>query len=592
VALPLLTAAAIAAAGHLLHPRVDDLVAIVVAAATTVICAVVLVQSAASTQLHWFGGWRPRDGVALGISFVVDPIAAGLALLAAVLVTASLVFSWRYFDEAGKLYPVLVLVFLGGVCGFAYTGDLFNLFVFFELMGIAAFALTAFNAEEAGPVQGAFNFAVTNSIGAFLVLTGIALLYGRTGALNLAQLGESLSARRADGLVIVAFTLLACGFLVKAAAVPFHFWLPDAYAVAPAPICALFAGVMSDLGLYALARVYWTVFSGPLAEHAGSIRAVLLGVAVVTLLVGSAMCLAQRHLKRLLAHSTVAHTGLFLVGIATLDPRGTAGTALWVVSHGLLKGALFLAAGIVLNELGDVDELRLRGRGRELRVAAAVFVLGALGLAGLPFVGSFGGHSLVEEAARGVGHGWAVAVLVLGSAVTCGAILRAAARIFLGWGAAEDPLLSPEPPEEPAGEPRRASRPLMNAAALALLVLGLLLSVVPGLEQGAEAAAERFQQREGYAAVVLRGAHEFHSALPFELKTPTLTSVLLGLLTAGVAIAVAAASLRPRSRSVNDLLARPLAPLRLLHSGVVTDYVAWTTLGTAALGALFALLLR
>jgi multicomponent Na+:H+ antiporter subunit D len=571
---------------------VDDIAAILTAAATTAICSVVLVRSSSSTQLHWFGGWQPRRGVALGIDFAVDPIGAGLALLASVLVTAALVFSWRYFDEAGKLFHVLVLVFLGGMCGFAYTGDLFNLFVFFELMGIAAFALTAFNVEETGPVQGALNFAITNTVGALLVLTGIALLYGRTGALNLAQLGNALAGREADGLVVVSFTLLACGFLVKAAAFPFHFWLPDAYAVAPAPVCALFAGVMSDLGLYALARVYWTVFSGPLGAHADAIRAVLLGVGVATALVGSTMCLVQRHVKRLLAHSTVAHTGLFLVGIATLDPKGTAGAALWIVSHGLLKGALFFAAGIVLNELGDADELRLRGRGRELRVAGVVFALGALGLAGLPFVGSFSGHSLVEEAVRGVGAGWSVAVLVVASAVTSGAILRAAARIFLGWGADEDPLLSPEPREDPAGEPRRAARPLMNAAALALLALGLAVSVVPGLEHAAESAADSFQNREGYAAVVLRGAVEFHESVPVEVPIAPASSILLGLLSAAGAVGVAALALRPRRRRVNEALARPLAPLKAIHSGVVTDYVAWTTFGTALVGGLFALLLR
>src|SRR5207302_9358664 len=143
----------------------------------------------------------------------------------------------------------LMLVFLGSMVVFALSSDLFNLFVFFELMSTAAFALTGYRIEHRAVLQGAINFAVVNSIGAFFLLFGIGLLYARTGALNLAQIGRSLAGERPDGLVLVSFLLVTAGFLVKAGVVPFHFWLADAYAVAPAPVCALYSGVMSDLGL-------------------------------------------------------------------------------------------------------------------------------------------------------------------------------------------------------------------------------------------------------------------------------------------------------------------------------------------------------
>src|SRR5207302_7083361 len=125
-------------------------------------------------------------------------------------------------------------------------------------------------------LQGAINFAAVNTVAAFLVLTGIALLYGRTGALNLAQIGRALPA--ADGLVIVAFVLIACGFLVKGAMVPFHFWLADAHAVAPTPVCIIFSGVMVEAGLYAVARIYGTVFGGALAAHEARGRGLPLAV--------------------------------------------------------------------------------------------------------------------------------------------------------------------------------------------------------------------------------------------------------------------------------------------------------------------------
>ena len=129
-----------------------------------------------------------------------------------------------------------MLVFLAAMAGFCLSGDLFNLFVFFELMGAAAYALTGYKVEAQGPLEGALNFAVTNSVGAFLALTGLTLLYARTGALNLAQIGRALSGHPADGLVITAFVLLTAGLLIKGAVVPFHFWLDDAHAVAPTPV--------------------------------------------------------------------------------------------------------------------------------------------------------------------------------------------------------------------------------------------------------------------------------------------------------------------------------------------------------------------
>src|SRR5919204_3800140 len=384
VAIPLVGAAFLTATGHFLGRRADDLVGIATAAAVTVISTLLILRSLDHDLVYWFGGWTPRHGIALGVAFDVEPISAGLAALAGALMTASFVFAWRYFDEVGTLFHVLMLVFLAAMSGFALSGDLFNMFVFFELMSVCAFALTGYAVEHRAPLQGAVNFAVTNTIGALLVLFGIALLYGRTGALNLAQIGRALEGKGSDGLVLIAFALLLCGFLVKAGAVPFHFWLSDAYAVAPIPVCVLLSGVMSDLGLHAVGRVYWPVFSGVFAAHTGSLRAILVGAGVVTALVGGAMAFFQRDLKRLLAFVTIAHVGIFLAGVGLLTARGLAGTTLYVVADGFVKGALFLAVGILIRRAGSGDELRLRGRGGIAPMAGVVFVVGGLATAGLP----------------------------------------------------------------------------------------------------------------------------------------------------------------------------------------------------------------
>src|SRR5439155_25820386 len=139
--------------------------------------------------VDWFSGWRPTKGIALGISFTIDAVGAGLAVLVAVLMVAALTISWRYFEDViVHRFQVLMLVFLGAMVGFSLSGDLFNLFVFFELMSTSAYALTGYKVESTSPIEGALNFAISNSIGGYTMLLGIGLLYARTGALNLAQI--------------------------------------------------------------------------------------------------------------------------------------------------------------------------------------------------------------------------------------------------------------------------------------------------------------------------------------------------------------------------------------------------------------------
>ena len=173
LALPLLAASFLAAVNRHVPRWLADTVALLVSIATCVSCALLMLQSAQQTLVYWFGGWAPRSGAAIGISFVIDPFGAGLAAFAAALVTVALIFSLRYFDSVGNLYHVLMMAFLGAMCAFCLTGDLFNLFVWFELMSAAAFALCGYKTEQAGPLEGSLNFAITNTIGAFLVLSGM-----------------------------------------------------------------------------------------------------------------------------------------------------------------------------------------------------------------------------------------------------------------------------------------------------------------------------------------------------------------------------------------------------------------------------------
>jgi multicomponent Na+:H+ antiporter subunit D len=405
--LPLLVAAAISALNMLLHGkrRVLDAVAIVTAAVVAAVLAVIMARTAHGDEVYWFAGFRPSHGIAIGIDFAAGPLSAGLACLAAVLVVAAMIFSWRYFERVATYYHVLMLTFMAGMVGFCLTGDIFDLFVWFELMGVSAYALTAYRPEERGSIQGALNFAITNSVGAYLSLSGIAIIYGRTGALNMAQIGAGIARHRPDRLVVVAFVLIITGFLIKGAIVPFHFWLADAHAVAPTPVCVLLSGVMVELGLYAIARVYWSMFGDALG-HRAVITGTFLALGLLTAVAGALFCFRERHLKRLLAFSTISHAGMFLTGIALLTPLGLAGAAVYVAGHALVKASLFLCVGIVLHRLGSVNETWLHGRGRRLRVTGVVFTLASFGLADMPPFATFLGKGWIEASGSSHGRAW------------------------------------------------------------------------------------------------------------------------------------------------------------------------------------------
>ena len=603
VAVPLLTAAAVSAARPLLgdRRRVPDAVAIGAAASVAVMLVIIMVRTAGGDQVYWFGGFRPAGGIAIGIDFEAGSLSAGLASMAAVLVTAAMTFSWRYFQRVATYYHALMLIFLAGMTGFCLTGDIFDMFVWFELMGVAAYALTAYRPEERGPLQGALNFAVTNSVGAYLSLSGIALIYGRTGALNMAQIGAHIGRQPPDGLVAVAFVLIISGLLIKSATVPFHFWLADAHAVAPTPVCVLLSGVMVELGLYGIARVYWSMF-GQALGHRAAISHVFLALGVLTAVVGALFCFRERHIKRLLAFSTISHAGMFLAGIALLTPLGLAGAAVYVIGHGLVKAALFLCTGIVLHRLGSVNETWLHGRGRHLRATGVVFTLAAFGLADLPPFATFLGKGFIDESAWAHGLPWVTGVFIACSVLAGGAVLRVAGGVFYGLGDAptEDPdmaeMAAEETSETESGKQRTPLTMIIPPAVLVACaaVIGLITQLGPTVQ----AAAIRFEDQAGYDATVLAGAHVAHPAAPAAAESTSLTvsAVLTGTGSAIGALVLAFLALYwrrlPLLRRGYEPGAGLTAPIQRFQSGVINDYVTWIVLGLAAIGGALALIIR
>ncbi|MGH8979907.1 MAG: complex I subunit 5 family protein [Acidimicrobiales bacterium] len=585
--------------GRVVPRLVVDIVAIVFAAATLALLCAVFAAATSGRVVDWAAGWAPHHGDSVGIVLVADPVGAAIAMSAAFLMVLALLYSAGHIDSVHGHFHCLMLLFLGGMVGLALSGDIFDMFGFFELMGAATYGLTGIKVEEEASLQGALNFGIVNSLGAYVTLMGIGLLFARTGRLDLPGLGLDLQGHPPDALVICAFCLVVTGFLVKAAVVPFHFWLADAHAVAPSPVCLLFSGAMVPLGVYATFRIYWVVFGGTIPVD--DVRRTFLFLGVLTAVVGALMALTQRHVKRMLAYTTIAHGGLFVVALGCMDAAGTAGAFLYVAGFAGVVGALFLLTGILSDLYETVDEHKLHGLARRRRVLGALFVMGALGLAALPPFGTALGSAVSESAAASLGYAWAPVLFVGVAACTGAAALRAGGRAFFGLG----PDLSPDERDHGYGARDKADRdeldaPLdripwsMLAPAVVLLLAAIVVGVLPGARILADRAGALFVDRAGYVSQALYRARVHLVA--HDVATWSLGGVGAGLVSVAAAVAAACASWFGRSLADRVPQLRRAAglvrALHRLHSGHVGDYVAWLFVGIVVLAGFVGLPVR
>ncbi len=571
VAVPLAVAGLLLLCNPLLPGRIPDVVALLTALFAAVASALLLHEAAPAPITYWFGGWAPQNGRVIGIGFVIGQAGALLSVFIAGLTALTLIFAWGFFAEVGTQFHAIMLVFMAAMIGFVLTHDLFNMFVWFEAMSVAAFALTAY-ALNVAALEGALTFTVTNGIGSFLMLGGIGLLYAPSGALDFGALENFVRSAPNSPVIGAAFCMVAAALLIKGATVPLHFWLSDAHAVAPSPLSVIFSGIMVPLGLFGLMRLVWTVFLPDPAVQA-MVHGLLMPLGALTAILGGLAALEQRHIKRLLAFSTISHMGVLLIALALVTPMGIAGFLAYLVGHGLVKAALFMIAGILLARLGGIDAIALRGKGRKLWPAGIACALGGLLLGGLPVGVMDEGAKLIDAAATASGQGWIAAPMVLGTGLTGAAVLRAAGRVFAGLG--KRPDAEANAPTEDEREPQ--DRPLWLMLAPAVLLLAVAFIWSEGISAAARAGTHGFLQVAGQAEITVQEPGGHHSYLAW--------------LSLALALLIAAFDLW-RSRLPRWLatpVERGTAPLFVavdrLHSGIVGDYVAWITVGLAAFAA-------
>ncbi len=571
VALPLVMCAAMLATAHLLPGRLPDILATLTALAVATLSGLIALHAADGPLVYWFGGWEPRDGAHLGIGFSVEAASGWIAAFIGLLYALTFVFAWGFFGRTHGHFQILMLLFLAAMVGFCFTRDMFNLFVWFEVMSVAAFALTAYHLEESA-LSGAINFTVINSLAGFLMLGGIGLIYAQAGTLDFDGIAAAVARGGRDPVVAGGFCLVAAALMIKGAIVPFQFWLADAHAVAPSPVSVIFSGSMVSLGLFGLAKVSAVVFAGS-DQVQQALPVLLIGLGSATALLGGWMALLQRHLKRMLAFSTISHAGIMLTGIGALSAGGTGGTLVYLVGHGLVKGALFMIAGILLATRASIDEIALRGLGRGIGPAGIAMALAGLLLCGLPIGVLDQGTRLVQGTLADRGHGVALAATAIGAALTGAAVLRAAGRIFLGLG--------PDPGDE-AGAPsederEKANRPLWLMLAPCCVLLALDLGLPKSLiEEALPRAAAAFMHRPPGGALA-----EGPGWLPWASVAAALAGAGYGLFREKLPAFVV--------RPVSATQSAPTRALGVLHSGLIGDYAVWLAVGVAVIAAVLAL---
>jgi multicomponent Na+:H+ antiporter subunit D len=342
-------------------------------------------------QVVQIGNWPAP----FGITLVADLLSATMVLISAVISFAIILYSLQDISEERKrkgFYPVL-LVMVFGICGSFLTGDIFNLYVWFEVMLVASFVLIVLGNRK-GQLEGAVKYVTLSFISSGFLLTGTAILYKLTGTLNMADLSVAIAQHPNQELITVAAVFFLVGFGIKAAVFPFFSWLPASYPTPPISVVGLMAGLLTKVGVYALIRYFTLLFTYDLSTT----HSVLLILAGLTMFFGVLGAVAQRDFKRILSFHIVSQIGYMVMGLALFTPLAIAGSVFYIIHHILVKTNLFLISGIVKVTNGYYALSKLGGVYDRFPFVTALFVISAFSLAGIPPLSGFWGKFILVKA--------------------------------------------------------------------------------------------------------------------------------------------------------------------------------------------------
>jgi multicomponent Na+:H+ antiporter subunit D len=392
------------------------LLSLAAASSLLVLSAYGFVRHGGETLVYRMSAWK----LPVGIPLVLDAFSLFMLMMVSLIALTSLIYSIKYIRHLGRdwKYYALFMILVAGMNGVIVTGDLFNLFVFMEIALCAALALVAFGGR-AHEFEASFKYAIMASISASIILLAIAVVYSATSTLALATISQGL-AGKSPLLVLWLGGLFMAGFGLKAAAMPFHAWLPDAHSSAPSPISAMLSGVLiKSLGVYVLIRLFYNVLGAP-----PLFLQIFLGLGAVSILLGNLLAIGQWDLKRLLAYSSIGQVGYILLAVGLGTPLGMAGAVFHMINHAVFKSLLFYNAGALETALGTRDLRQMGNVVRLLPVTSRTSMVASLSIAGIPPFNGFFSKLLIIIAAVQAGQPLLALVAVVGSLISMAAYLK------------------------------------------------------------------------------------------------------------------------------------------------------------------------
>jgi multicomponent Na+:H+ antiporter subunit D len=446
-------------------PKVQRTISLLALSATVVLAAILaFAVDAHDVVAARVGGWQAP----IGITLVADRLAAIMVLISAVTLLAVLVYaigSPRTSDRAASFHPVY-LVLAAGVAASFLTSDLFNLFVAFEVMLTASYVLITLGGTAA-QIRHGMTYVVISLLASTLLITAIGLTYAATGTVNMADLATKIPDLD-PALRGALATLFFVVFGIKAALFPLFFWLPDSYPTAPAPVTAIFAGLLTKVGVYAIVRTQTLLFG-----HEGP-STLILTLAALTMVIGVLGAIAQDDVKRLLSFHIISQIGYMVFGLGLFTVAGLAAAVFFIVHQIVVKTTLFLVGGLIEEATGTGQLHRLGGLVHSAPVAAVTFLVVALSLAGIPPLSGFVGKLGLVVAGFSAGVHWIVAVSLGVSLLTLFSMVKIWAGVF--WGKADEP---PPIPESMDASRLRFPR-LMSGATVSIAAVSVGIALFAG----------------------------------------------------------------------------------------------------------------